>query len=85
MIRSRLRSLERKVKTLGLARENFPEAIMIRVVGCFNPQPERITLSDTEAVPIYHLCKPGGGDCETCRFYDPERVRRERESLREAT
>ena len=75
MIRSRLQRLERKIETLGVERENFPSAIVIRVMGCFNPKPERLTLSDTGAVPIYRLCKPGGGECEGCQHYHPERLR----------
>ena len=82
MIRSRLQRLERKAKALALDQENLPEAITLRVVGCLYPRPEKTVLSDSGAIPIYHLCKPGGGECETCQYFDPERIRRERESLR---
>lgn len=82
MIRSRIQNLEKKVKALGLAQKNYPESITIRVVGCSYPRPRKTVLSDTGAIPIYCLCKPGGGDCETCQYFDPERVRRDYEKRR---
>lgn len=75
MIKAKLQRLEKKVKTLALDRENLPSAITIRVVGCHHPKPKKTVLSDSGAIPIFQVCKPGGGECESCEHYHPERLR----------
>jgi len=76
MLKGKLHTLERKISRLTLNRENYPESITIRVIGCFNPRPEKILKKG--AIPIYYVCKSGGpADCKTCKHYDLERLQKE--------
>ena len=75
MLKAKLQRLEKKIESLSLDRRNLPSAIVLRVVECKHPKPERITISNTGAIPIIRLCKPGGGECESCEHYHPERLR----------
>ena len=76
MLRGKLQRLERKLSTLELDCEQFPQAIIMRVMGCFHPNPKKILVSSAKgAASIFRVCGTKEGDCRKCEHFHPERLR----------